>query len=63
MSGLSLSWCRLTFRVSHLSAGGRDEEEEGGAHRTGNHELGESVSASVTNQKQQNITFFILADL
>lgn len=35
--------CRLLFSPAR----GRDEEEEGGAHRPGDHELGESVSGLV----------------
>ena len=37
--------------VCALSAGGRDEEEEGGAHRPGDHELGESVSGLLMKQE------------
>lgn len=42
-------WHRLTACASALSARGRDEEEEGGAHRPGDYELGESVSGLIMN--------------
>lgn len=38
--------------VYRFSAGGWDEEEEGGAHRPGNHELRESVSVSLMQDLQ-----------
>lgn len=34
----------FAFSLSAFAATGRDEEEEGDAHRPGDHELGESVS-------------------
>lgn len=35
----------LPFLLPPFAARGRDKEEEGGSHRPGDHELGESVSA------------------
>lgn len=49
-----------------FAARGREQEEEGGSHRPGDHELGESVSAADHSkdfwERKKNVLFFKACD-